>query len=237
MIGASNKQIGDRSAIVFGAGDGLGKALAEVYLQAGYQVTRVSRPQCNLSDLESTVGFCEKLRSDGDEFDLCIFAAGVCCAGYFRDLPLESFQQSFAVHFFAPLALMKHFAQQTKRNCRYIFVLSGTTELFLPGLSAYSLSKRALRDLIRFTTMEWPQTRVLRVWPGPMKTRFNEKAKIFGNFVLPPLLRGRRPEAVAQKIFYADSRNRSRLVISPAPFVLGRLLTPNMRSRLQWAKT
>lgn len=214
--------------LLFGASGGLGAALAREYRGLGFGVSAPDRRLCDFADPASLDRFLCK----AGPADLCLVCAGVSEAGYVDELEPEAFARCFQVNFFAPAAIL------SKLDCgRFVFILSGTADLLVPGLSPYALSKRALRDYLRISAMEgsFPGKRVLEVWPGGIDTDFNKKTRLHGGFK--PYVRRaglRSAEEVARRIVAAERGGKKRLVLSPLVRAAGWLqdLAPDGVSRL-----
>ncbi len=72
MDGISNK-----TAIVTGASSGIGEAIVKTLSDAGWQVTGLTRADCDLSDMTATTQVAERLRDDHAKIDALIHVAGI----------------------------------------------------------------------------------------------------------------------------------------------------------------
>jgi NAD(P)-dependent dehydrogenase (short-subunit alcohol dehydrogenase family) len=213
-------------AAVFGAGSGLGQAVAERFEQEGWSVMRVTRAECDLADPTAVARWIERAGRDQPMPELCVYCAGTSEVGRLDDLPPDAFRHCFEVNFYAPLTILLHLSRRGPVPCkRFVFIHSGTGDFFLGNLSPYSLSKRALRDVLYFRRLEGAlaDVEILEVWPGPMATPFNDKTRKHGAVRLPAPLRARPPERVAEAIYRAVTRGKARLRISRLPALLGSL--------------
>ena len=192
------------AAVVLGASGGLGSAVADVFEKNGWIVTRVTRAECDLASPEAVKRW---LAGVGEQtIDLCICCAGISEVGRLDHLPVEAFRHCFEVNFFAPLAILLGLSRRSPQPCKsFVVVHSGTAHLLLPELAPYSLSKRALRDILYVRRLEGSlaEVAVLEVWPGPMATPFNDKTVKHADVHLPAPQRPRPPDVVARAIYRA----------------------------------
>jgi NAD(P)-dependent dehydrogenase (short-subunit alcohol dehydrogenase family) len=212
-------------AVIFGAGSGLGKALADVYRERGHPVLALTRQDLDLRDAAAVGRWLEAARASGRRFSRCIVSAGALQAGLLSDLPAEAFAESIRLHALSPIEIMLGLSRAGLCR-RFVFILSGAGDFLMPGLSPYALGKRALKDFLYMAEMErsLPGVEILRVSPGGVATPFNKKARIYGGYRLPGAgRRGRDPMELARRIYDADLRGEKALVLSRLPGFLGKL--------------
>ncbi len=207
--------------MVVGARGGLGAALTQKYRTRQREVLTLDRAQCDLTDpaaVERTAaGWATPL-------SLCVFSAGASEVGYVDQLDTAAFRRCLEVNFLAPATLMRAWAGRALCR-RFVFILSGAADILVPGLGPYALAKRALRDYLYLLRLERSLDGVylLEVWPGPMETPFDDKARVHGDFVLPRTPRRRSPDDVADEIVRAEEAGRTEVMLSPVPRLLGRV--------------
>jgi NAD(P)-dependent dehydrogenase (short-subunit alcohol dehydrogenase family) len=221
--------------LVVGARSGLGAALTQLYRERSRTVLTLDRDRCDLGDAGAVARVAGEWTTP---LALCLFCAGSAEFGYVDSLDASALRRSLEVNFLGPVALFSAWAGRGLCR-RFVFVLSGTADLLLPGLGPYALAKRALRDYLYLLRAEasWPDVHVLEVWPGAMETPFDDKARVHGRFQ-PPRRRSRRaPEEVARRIVRAEETGRDRLMLSPLPRWLGRVqaTAPDLAARLMRA--
>ena len=214
-----------KTALIFGASGGLGSALCFEYKFRQWKVIEVSRAECDFARPESVADFCKKLESEGTKIDTCIFATGKLYGGRILDVDPLLFEESLRINANTPFFITQKLLKLANPVRRFIYISSGTARLFIPGLFHYSLSKQLLVNFIRLAQLELPSEafQPLVVWPGGLKTGFNNKGKLFGGFKLPGGLAANDPERVAQKIYLADVQGRKTLVFSRLVFIIGGL--------------
>jgi NAD(P)-dependent dehydrogenase (short-subunit alcohol dehydrogenase family) len=209
--------------LIIGAQGGLGRALAEVYGKAGFEIASLGREECDLSVPEAVA----RLAADRDfleaGYDLCVFTAAISEGGYADVLDGDALRRCMEVNFLSEVTLFTALASAPSGCRRFVFVGSGAADVLLPGLLPYSLSKRALRDYLYVADMEksFPDCYILMVSPGSMDTGFDRKAKLHGTYALPRGMPARPPQWVAKRIFEAERHGKARLNLAPLPTILG----------------
>lgn len=221
-----------RHAVVTGAAEGIGRALAEVLGTHGYKVTgidvNVERAQQTKrefaergldvaflhgdlsarADLERlTAALCE-----GPTVDVFVHNAGINCVGAFGESNLAKQEAVLAVNLRAPLHLTTGLlrAGNVARGGSLIFVSSLSRFVSYPGAAVYGASKDALASYARSLSVALaPQDiHVMVVYPGPTRTAHARRYS-------PDNRReGRRmaPEHLANAIYHAMERRRRILI-------------------------
>lgn len=178
-----------KHAVITGAGDGIGKALAHRFARSGYQVTgieldaqrageleRDTHATCLIADLASRTDLSKAIRYliDGDPIDVFIHNAGINAVGLFRNLPIQDQERVIAVNLVAPMqltaALLK--AKKIQRNGSLVFISSLSHYVSYPGASAYAASKSGLAAYARSLSVALGPENIhtLIVYPGPTRT-------------------------------------------------------------------
>ena len=184
-----------RVALVTGGSRGLGLLIAEELGRAGARVAIAAR------DVEELVLAERRLREQGIEavalpadlrdrracgrlveetvarlgaLDVLVNNAGVIIVGPFESQREEDFEETMAVHFWAPLHLVRAALPELRRsgNARIVDISSIGGRLPVPHLAAYSASKHALVGLSGVLRAELAGSgiRVTTVCPGLMRT-------------------------------------------------------------------
>lgn len=179
-------------AIVTGASRGLGRAIAEGFLEEGMSVVAAARTVADLEDLASSapdnvhVVPCDMTTSEHvtslvpaalDRFgrvDVLVNNAGIAPAGEFATMPLAEWRRIFEVNVFAPVALIQSAAGHMKaRGSGKIINIGSLSSLRGKArLSAYSASKGALLRLTEALSAEWARhgIQVTMIAPGGFAT-------------------------------------------------------------------
>jgi 2-deoxy-D-gluconate 3-dehydrogenase len=179
-------------AIVTGASRGLGRAIAEGYLEEGMSVVAAARTVADLEELAATapehvhVVPCDMTSTEQvaalvpaalDRFgrvDVVVNNAGIAPAGEFATMPLAEWRRIFEVNVFAPVALIQSAAEhmRSRGSGKVINVGSLSSLRGKPSLAAYSASKGALLRLTEALSAEWARhgIQVNMIAPGGFAT-------------------------------------------------------------------
>ncbi|WBM72854.1 2,3-dihydro-2,3-dihydroxybenzoate dehydrogenase [Buttiauxella sp. WJP83] len=145
---------------VTGAGKGIGYHTARAFSEAGAQVIGFdlafplegypfATEQLNVADAEQVAGVTQRILSEKPQLDVLVNAAGILRMGATDTLPLQDWQDTFAVNvggafnmFRAVMPLMRE-----QRRGAMVTVASDAAHTPRTGMSAYGASKAALKSL------------------------------------------------------------------------------------------
>ena len=225
-------QFSSRSAIIFGASEGTGLAVAKALAPSVTGVGIVSRAPEKLAIAEAAVRerAAKVVAAQADitsatetqrAFDACVAALGpagivINCAGaahpgYFEDLGVDVFEDQFRRHLIGTVNVFKaaipHLAKQAAPT-RLVTTASVLGLFGMFGCSAYAASKHAVVGLVTSLRSEYAQTpmRISVLCPPSIDTPgFATENKIKPPEVLKAELKGGvlRPEAVADALIRA----------------------------------
>ncbi len=214
--------------VITGAADGIGKALALRYLQAGYRVTGVDVDaqraavlaaelalegcpiEFVISDLASgDYAWLEQINSA----DIFIHNAGISASGPFASLDPAQQEQVLRVNLLAPLQITAHLLAEQKLSYRSTVILLSSLSHFVsyPAAATYAATKDGLTHYARSLGAALkPNGSTLTVFPGPTRTahasRYAPDNKNAASRMAPALL--------ADKIFAAQQAGRRKLLPS-----------------------
>lgn len=221
-----------RHAVVTGAAEGIGRAVADVLGVHGYKVTgidvnieRARQTERELVERGLAVSFMqgdlsadadlERLAAslcDGPAIDVFVHNAGINCVGAFGESNLTTQEAVLRVNLRAPLQLTTALLRADKiaRGGSLVFVSSLSRFVSYPGAAVYGASKDALASYARSLSVALaPQDiRVLVVYPGPTRTAHARRYS-------PDNRREARrmpPEQLANAIYRAMERRRRILI-------------------------
>jgi len=226
----------DRVALVTGGSRGLGLLIAEELGRAGARVAIAARDEgelaiaelrlrergvkavsivADLRDRRACATLVEETVARLGGLDVLVNNAGVIVVGPFESHREEDFEEVMAVHFWAPLHLVRAALPELRKSGsgRIVDVASIGGRLPVPHLSAYSASKHALVGLSGALRAELASSgiRVTTVCPGLMRT---------GSFVH-ALVRGNRPSEVSWfgvasslPLLTVDARRAARRIVA-----------------------
>lgn len=175
-----------RRALVTGAADGIGRALAVQLLAQGWQVEGVdvdaarmaAQPEvhwhaCDLADAGAVQRLGATLAAAAP-FDLVLHNAGISATGRFATQAPAAWQRVLAVNLAAPLLLTPALlaAGRVRAGGTLAFVASLSHQVGYPGAAAYAASKDGLASYARSVRMAVRERglHVLVAFPGPTRT-------------------------------------------------------------------
>ena len=225
-----------RVAIVTGASSGIGMALAERAVRAGWNVFAVGRRAERLAELgarlEGAMGTLATLALDlrapraaerivratierFGRIDLLVNNAGGVAVGPIAQQSDDALREALETHVVVPLALTREAlgALRASRGAIF-FVGSGVARIPVGTLGAYPPAKAAVRNLARIVRNELRPDgiAVTYVDPGAVATEFMTRAGFAG----PPPGLAASPYTVARKIFAAFETRRA--VVNAVPW-------------------
>jgi short-subunit dehydrogenase len=241
-------------AIVTGASEGIGAAVAERLRQRGAMLSLVARSEDRLKN----IGGPDALITAGDLFDPAIREAVVertvdrfgridvlinnAGAGLYAPshvTPLEEARRLWELNFFVPLDLIQRSVVHMKQQRSGVIVNVGSIagKMTLPWFTLYSASKYALGSLTDGLRMELRTHGIhtMTVCPGYVRTRFQQNVL---RGTPPPLAAPARkwsitPQKCAADIVHGIERGK-RTVVTPSSgwlLIAFERLFPNMVDR------
>jgi len=225
-----------RVAIVTGASSGIGRALAERAVRAGWNVFAVGRRAERLAELagrlDATTGSLATLvldlrtpraaerivRETHERFgriDVLVNNAGGVAVGPISEQTDIALYEQMETHVIVPLALTREALPALRASKGQVFYVgSGVARIPVGTLGAYPPAKAAVRSMARIARNELqPQgITVTYVDPGAVATEFMTRAGFAG----PPARLAASPQEVARKIFAAFGTSRP--VVNAVPW-------------------
>jgi len=231
----SEKKLEGKTAVITGAGRGLGKAMALALGSAGASVALVSRSVEQLQEVAETVknaggeahafpadvsdeNQVRKLEHDVIEIfgkvHILINNAGMNIRKPLVDFTLEEWRRVMDTNLTSVFLMCRSFAPHMKGNGygRIINMASIMSWISLPQRSAYSASKAAMLGLTRALALELAADSITvnGISPGPFATEMNtpllENPELYQQFVSKiPLGRWGRVEEIGQLALYLCS--------------------------------
>ena len=234
----NEKQFNGKVAFVTGATSGIGKACAIAFANAGAKVVCVGRKEGALREI------AEQVRESGTEsltiranladpaeaqqavdraievfggIDVLVNAAGHLSNGTIENTSLQAWDDMMDVNVRAPFQLMQMaLPSLIERRGNIVNVSSVTGLRAFPGVLAYCVSKAALDQLTRCSSLELAAkgVRVNAVNPGVVVTEIHKRggmsADAYAAFLehsktTHPIGRTGRPEEIASLVLYLAS--------------------------------
>jgi len=232
-------ELTDRVAIVTGASEGIGRALAQLLVEEGARVALAARSKEKLEALAAELGAeralavptdvaqpaqVERLVARAVErfggVDILVNNAGFGIYGLAEEINWEHFRQMWEVNFFGAVActraVLPHLRQ---RGGAVVNISSVAGKIPLPYMAGYCATKFALSAFSDGLRMELAPAgvHVLTVCPGRVRTNFHQAAFRDGKD-LPKIFQQRHPtgvsaESVARATVKALRRGRREVVV------------------------
>jgi len=180
----------NKTVIITGSSSGIGKSMAEHFLNEGANLVLFARRDAELNAIASLASD-RVLVVPGDvtraedidrlvaltierfgSADVVIPNAGIARAVPFADSTEEVIAQQFGVNFTGAAQTVRAFLPHIKSGGSVLFVTTFLTQVGFPGLAIYSASKAALKSLSQTLAAELAPRgiRVNSIAPGPIKT-------------------------------------------------------------------
>lgn len=173
------------SVFITGTSSGLGRGLAELYLQRGYDVYGLSRRACaiesaqfhevraDLGDLDSIAPALDATL-DGTPVSLAILCAGVL--GEFKPMPdvtLTELRRAMDINVWANKLILDWFAAR-HAPAQIVLISSGASTKGNRGWGSYALSKAALNMLTQLYAHDLPDSHLTALAPGLVQTAMQD---------------------------------------------------------------
>lgn len=199
-----------KHALIWGAGGGIGRALAAALAADGWHVLGVARNPAAL-DGPGVEGYPADLASDGDiaaatlwaareagEVALWIYAAGDIAATPLADTTPAEWERIMLANLGGAQAAVRHSLPLVAKGGHMVFIGAFVDRITLPRLGAYAAAKAGLEAYTTVLAKEQRVKRITLVRVGAVDTPFWEKVPF-----KPPKQGTLPPEQVAAAILEA----------------------------------
>lgn len=180
--------------LITGCSSGIGRALADTYQQAGYEVWATARKPADVAALRAA-GFTAvqldvndslevdqlsaRIKQHGKGLDVLINNAGYGAMGPVLDGGVEGLEQQFRTNVFSVVGVTRAVFEPLRRNRGLVITIGSVSGVLVtPFAGAYCASKAAVHALSDALRMELAPfgVRVLEVQPGAIDTHFAQNA-------------------------------------------------------------
>lgn len=212
-----------KTVVITGGSSGLGLAMAQRFKEADWQVVIVSRTQreglpcdcfysCDLTNAADRSKLILRMLADNINIDVWINNAGIGVYALSAELSDGDLRKIMELNYFAPVELsMEILPVLRKNNGSLVQICSIASLMPLCCMSTYSSSKSALLMFNESLRME-TDVHVLSVMPGRIDTGFSSRAVKMRDCPDTPGNRSSSPEKLAEKVYRAVIRRRSRVI-------------------------
>ena len=195
--------------MIWGANGGIGRALVERLIAAGWQVWAIARDTAGLqgltphhvradvskvADVQQAVAAANQT---GEEIDLWVYTVGDIAAVPVAEMSPTVWKRILDANLNGAYLTLHYSLPLLTPNAHIFFVGAVSERMRLPRLSAYAAAKAGLEGFAEALRKEQRDRRVTIVRPKAVDTPFWDKVP----FKLPP--RASRPGAIAQHIIAA----------------------------------
>lgn len=165
-----------RTALITGASRGIGAAIAENLLSAGYQVLTPSRLELDLASDKSIDSYLSGLK---DPIDILINNAGINHIAAFENIDRQDLVDTLQVNLLAPFHLSQFVAahMKTQQYGRIVNISSILGTISRPGRTSYTMSKTGLNGMTQSLALELAPYNILvnAIAPGYVMTDLTYK--------------------------------------------------------------
>ena len=224
-----------KTALITGASEGVGRAIAEALSHYEMKLGLVARSQKKLTEVAKNVdrngseavilradlrvqseieGIIEQINTKFGALSFLINNAGIGFRGYWGGISMQSELDTMAVNYAAPVTLIRSLLpDMLKAGKGHIININSIAGLYAaPYSGAYCASKSALTAYVESLAYELENTNVhiSSLFPGPIDTRFLSYPN-FENFKKSPGIVS--PSYIAQKVLSVIASPRERIFI------------------------
>ncbi len=228
-MSSSNKTV----VLITGGTTGIGRATAEHFVkdgatvivtgtnpdtlaQAKKELPSVDVRKSDASDPEAIKSLFAHIKQEHGGLDVLFLNAGIAKFAAIHEAPIEDFDLMWRVNVRGPWLALQQAAGVLKDGASVVVNTSVVNTKGLPGASAYSATKAALRSIVRVAAAEWAERkiRVNAIAPGPIETPIYGKLGLPGEAVdgfrdgltaQVPLGRFGNPDEIAAPVVFLTS--------------------------------
>lgn len=198
-------------ALITGGNRGIGKSVARLFAENGYEVLTPSRQELNLLDMDSLNRFIE--RSSQVTIDTIVNNAGINEISLLENVSDTQLEEMLMTDLIAPIRLLRGLIPQLRKSPagRIVNIGSIWAVVSKEGRSLYSAAKNGLHGITNALALELADTGVLvnTVCPGFTRTELTQKnntpeeiAQLSRRI---PLGRMAEPDEIAKLIYFLGS--------------------------------
>jgi short-subunit dehydrogenase len=263
MVGAVERSLKGKVAVVTGASGGIGEATARELAWRGAAVVLAARAtqklealrteifasggralavKTDVADRDSVEAMVEEAVEAFGTLDILVNNAGLGLSGRVAELRLEDLRHVFEINTVGPLNCVQAALPHMRRGGRIINVSSVVGRRSIPKVGGYCATKFALNALSDALRVEIADRgiSVTSVYPGTTRTAFRENSRRTRDEKRGWRPWGVRPEKVAKSIVDAAERGSRDVYVRPSDrlFIAGTMLFPGLTDRLlsRWAR-
>ena len=223
-----------KKVIIFGGSSGLGFEIAKTFGLKKYEVILISSNEsklisaaeklnnlnfktsylkCDLSVDEEVDTVCRFINENTLSIELIVFSGAKGYFGKFEDLKISQIENIYKINAFSYVKILNK-SISTNQNIRYIYISSYACRIPFFYMSIYSSSKIIIEKIFEVLKLEYNKGKFLTVYPGPMRTEFDNNAIIENNSKIRKAKKI-SPELISRKIYncYKNKRKYWKLTL------------------------
>ena len=212
-----------KEVIIFGSSGGLGLELVRVFLKNNYRVICICSSKKKVKSLKKNLNFSKQcefkicdlarkrdvnnfkkfIKNRSKNVELIVFASATLTVSKFSEIPIKNFNNDIQINALSFIEIFREFIKYKKKlYVNAIIILSNTSIVGIKNFSSYCISKSILERFVESISDEIKNSNFLLVYPGPMKTQFDDNAKVINkNFNYKLNNKRSLPHNVAKKFF------------------------------------
>jgi 3-oxoacyl-[acyl-carrier protein] reductase len=206
-----------KRVFITGGSRGIGKAVAECFKKAGYEITAPVREELNLSSAESINRYLEAHKEE--QFDVIINNAGCNDIHNIEEITDDEIETMMNVNLIAPIKLIRGLVgpMKTQRYGRIVNIGSIWASVSKGGRCVYSATKNGIHGVTNTLAVELAPYNILvnTVCPGftltelTRKNNTPEQVEEISRDI--PMGRMAEPEEIAEIIYFMASESNTYL--------------------------
>lgn len=176
-----------KTAMVWGAGGGIGSALVKRLVEAGWTVLSVARDPASattetsrvvvadVEDPDSVRQAVQRAKGLVDKVDLWVYAVGDIVSAKVAEMSLDDWQRILAVNLSGAFLATQESLPLLASDAHLVFLGAVSERLRLPGLAAYATAKAGLEAFVEVLRKEQRGRAVTIVRPKAVETSLWDK--------------------------------------------------------------
>lgn len=204
-----------KTVLVTGGSRGIGKAISERFLLAGYRVIAPTREEMDLADASSVKDYIA--RNQDKVFDVIVNNAGINDIHTIEQITDEEIDRAMAINLTSPMRLLRGFVGGMKRQGygRIVNIGSIWAVVSKAGRCVYSATKNGIHGVTNTLAVELAPSGILvnTVCPGFTLTELtyqnNSSEQIAAICTEIPLGRMAEPSEIAELVFFLGSEQNT----------------------------